>query len=709
MQSTEETPNASHSLNMKTANHISIATAFIILCITSTSILHAQQQDNDSTQLSATLNEVVVKSPESIQSGNRLMYYPSKELRETMATSSQLLAGLQIPDLIVNPSNGDIAISGGGKLLIKINGRKASTTDLLTISAKEVTKVEYIPNPGVRYKDYSGVLEITLRQRKQGYGTLLNILQSPNRGWGDYTVALKYNTGSSEWSADYHSNPMWGMDCYRNNDETIHRHDGSVIQRKEYGMNTPNRMVTHRAALQYSYAIKSSILFNAQARLLRKNDRYASSGKIITCHNSTMSESIEKEIAPFSSWQGDLDLYFHWKINRNNKVYFNIVPTVVRSTSRRIYETTDLSISSKIDTRAVMLLGESVWERNIVDGIMTAGVRGETHRERAIYRHDESIIRNNNFEGHTFVEWSHNFGNFRYIAGVDVSIFHLTSPMSRDFANISPRLFSRYTPLPWMGISVSFDGTTVNPSAVQLSPVEQRIDRFQYSEGSPFLKPFHRYNSKLELDFNVNNTTAKLTVADCYSSNPIMSAKSFVANKIMQTYHNSGFHNDLIIKGQLRTPLGIQQLTLSLEGGWHKMVSKGISYRHTYSQGFVNVQLMFINGPWWFMAKYNNAYNLLWGEMISSVNNNLLNIGIGYRYKSATFMAGIVNPIGNVSLKSRDVSAIASYERTYHAASTNCLAWIGITLNIHKGNRRAATQKKLDNNKTYTTIKTIQK
>lgn len=116
----EETPNASHSLNMKTTNHISIATAFIILCFPSTSILHAQQQDNDSTQLSATLNEVVVKSPESIQSGNRLMYYPSKELRETMATSSQLLAGLQIPDLIVNPSNGDIAISGGGKLLIKI-------------------------------------------------------------------------------------------------------------------------------------------------------------------------------------------------------------------------------------------------------------------------------------------------------------------------------------------------------------------------------------------------------------------------------------------------------------------------------------------------------------------------------------------------------------------------------------------------------------
>lgn len=118
---------------------------------------------------------------------------------------------------------------------------------------------------------------------------------------------------------------------------------------------------------------------------------------------------------------------------------------------------------------------------------------------------------------------------------------------------------------------------------------------------------------------------------------------------------------------------------------------------------------MYITGHWWFMAKYNNAYNILWGEMISTVNNNLLNLGMGYRYRSAVFMVGIVNPIGNVSIKSRDLSELAGYERTYHAASTNCLAWIGITLNIISGKSRAATQKKLENIKTYEPIKNIQK
>lgn len=221
----------------------------------------AQEAEGDSLSMSATLQEVVVEAPNTLQLGNRSIYYPSKELKDAMATSSQLLAGLQIPELIVNPANGSVSLSGGGKLSIRINGRPASETELMSISSKDISKVEYISNPGTRYGDVDGVLDIAVRRRNDGYGVLLNLLQSPNRGWGDYTAALKYNTGRSEWSADYHSNPMWHMDCYRNNIETINIPGTGTIVRKEEGIKTPNRMVTHRASLQYSYAYKSSLLF----------------------------------------------------------------------------------------------------------------------------------------------------------------------------------------------------------------------------------------------------------------------------------------------------------------------------------------------------------------------------------------------------------------------------------------------------------------
>ena len=50
---------------------------------------------------------------------------------------------------------------------------------------------------------------------------MLNLLQSVNRGWGNYVATLKYNVGKSEWKVDYKFNPMWNMDCYRNNRENF--------------------------------------------------------------------------------------------------------------------------------------------------------------------------------------------------------------------------------------------------------------------------------------------------------------------------------------------------------------------------------------------------------------------------------------------------------------------------------------------------------
>lgn len=672
-------------------------------------ITHAQTELPDTAGFSTTLQEIVVKAPETARLGNKDIYYPTDELRKSMSTSSQLLAGLQIVDLIVNPTTGDIAISGGGKLSIRINGRPASTTELMAISAKDISKVEYVSNPGVRYGDATGVLNITVKRKNEGYGVMLNLLQSPNRGWGDYTLGLKYSTGRSEWSADYHSNPMWHMDCYRDNVETIDLGSNGEVERLERGIKTPNRMVTHRASLQYSYANKSSLLFNVQARLLRQNDRYASTGSITTDFKGFVSEGIETEIAPYTSWQGDLDLYLHWKINDRNKVYFNVVPSILNSNSERIYESDGISIYNQIKTKGYSLLAETLWEGRISRGTLTAGFRESLRNANADYQIVDALFKDHSSESHYFAEWNQSDGNFRYIVGIDGALFNFSSPVSKSYFNIVPKLFMRYSPFSWGGVSLAMDGNAVNPTIMQLNPIREQIDRYQYAEGNMELRPYRIYKSSIEFDFNLKDIHGKLSFTDKYAHRPIMGGKGLEDDRIIQSYYNYGFHNDFIIKGQIRMPLFINNLTLSIEGGWYTMTSKGINYRHQYSQAFVNAQLMLMIGKWWFMAKYNNAYNELWGDMISSVNNNLLNFGIGYRYKDFTFMTGIVNPIGNVSLKSRHLSQLAGYERTYHAASTNCLAWVGITLNLYKGKKRAATQKKLDNTTIYETIKNVQK
>lgn len=118
---------------------------------------------------------------------------------------------------------------------------------------------------------------------------------------------------------------------------------------------------------------------------------------------------------------------------------------------------------------------------------------------------------------------------------------------------------------------------------------------------------------------------------------------------------------------------------------------------------------MYVNGPWWVMLKYNTTYNALWGEDIYSTNNNMLNIGVGYTYRNATFMAGAFNPIGSISVKSRDLNAIAGFDREYKVSSTRQLFWVGVTLNLYKGKKRSASQRKLNNSQTYESINNVKK
>jgi len=46
-------------------------------------------------------------------------------LKNATNNGIQLLEGLQIPDLIINPATGSIEKVGGGELSIRINGRPA--------------------------------------------------------------------------------------------------------------------------------------------------------------------------------------------------------------------------------------------------------------------------------------------------------------------------------------------------------------------------------------------------------------------------------------------------------------------------------------------------------------------------------------------------------------------------------------------------------
>lgn len=669
----------------------------------------AQGADADTTAMAKQLDEIVVQAPANIVVGNKRIFYPVKELKSATNSCVQLLAGLQIPELIVNPASGSVSLSGDNKLSIRINGRQVSEAELASISSKDITKVEYIDNPGVRYGDANGVLDITVKRHDGGYGVMLNILQSPNRGWGNYSAAFKYYLGKSEWMVDYSSNPMWDMDCYRDNYEHIISSDGISISRFEAGKKVPNRMVTHHASVQYSYADAGNLLLNVQARLLRRNDKNISEGDITTDIDGTSVIGFEREASLIKSWQADLDLYCFYKINNRNKLYLNIVPTIIDGSNSRSYLSSATTIDSEIDNSGSRLLAEAIWETRFAGGSLSSGLRSSYSYDKARYVLSDAIVKEVTLNNYIFSEWSQSLNNWQYAVGLGATLFSIFHPVSYSVSFLNPRISLRYKPADSSTLLLSLSTTTVPPSINQLNPVLQQVDSYQFSKGNIDLRPFQRCEQQLAYDFSYRNIYIKGRLSNRYANNPVMGEKHYEAGEIVGSFANAGFNNDFEINAMLRIPLFLTQLTLSVDGGWHSTVSKGLNYRHTYSQPFINAQLMYMSGPWWVMIKYNSSYNSLWGEMISSTNQNLLNIGVGYTYRKATFMAGIVNPFGNVALHSENLNAIAGYDRTYQASGSNQLVWVGFTLNLQQGKRRAKMQKKLDNSTIYESINNTMK
>lgn len=664
---------------------------------------------SDSLAISKALGEVTVSAPQQRRLGGKTVYIPSVDLVKAVNSGVQLLAGMQIPELVVDISTGTMSLMGGGRLSIRIDGRPASAMDVASLSPDKIAKVEYISDPGVRYGDYDGVIDISLRRSgaANGYAVFTNLLQSVNRGWGDYTASLKYDTGRSHWGIDYHSNPMWNMDCYRDNAESITMSDGQYISRTETGIPMSNRMVTHRASLSYSYGAGRDMLLNLQARLFRTDDKYVTAGDIVTRTGGVSEYSYECEVNPVKSWQWDVDIYFHKRLNSKHTIYVNIIPTWTDSHSSHIYDADDLHIDNHIDSKGTRLLSEALWEGRIGTGMLSAGMRSNV----SWHTSDDVVQKTRErYAVYTpFVQWKHNAERWQYYIGAEMVHYHVSAPMSKTYTSVNPKAFVRYASEKCGGISLYLETMSAYPALDELIPTLQRIDRYQWYCGNVGLEPYQRYTAKFKYDHKIHRADVGLTVSNIRAVNPVMTHKMYVEDMILGMPVNHGYNNHFEIKGNLRLPLFSGMLTLTAEGGWHAITSRGTDYRHTYSQPFVNAQIMLMHRGWWCIVKYNSVYNTLWGERISSLNNNLMNIGVGYTYRYATFMTGIVNPMGNVAISSHDLSDIAGYDRTYQASGSRQLVWVGVTLNFRHGKSKGTVRKKLDNSQQYESIKNATK
>lgn len=275
------------------------------------------------------LKGVTVEAARVVEKVDRQIIFPTKEQVKTASNGYDLLDNLSLPTIIVNRAERKVQSLKGGDVQIRINDVKASMQDVLALQPDEVTKVEFINVPGLKYGDSNldAVINYQVRRRYAGYVAGVSTMQGTKAGFNNSDGYFKYNVKKSEFSINYSFS-------YRSVEErsyeslgTYHLPTGETLHRNYLGYDSPFLYTTNNVQLGYNlsepdkYTLNVRLNFyNHNSPVRGMNQLYQESGKAnqYLQNNRKMLEQIPS-----------LDIYYSLNMPHDQNLALNLVGTYI--------------------------------------------------------------------------------------------------------------------------------------------------------------------------------------------------------------------------------------------------------------------------------------------------------------------------------------------------------------------------------------------
>lgn len=123
-------------------------TLFAVFMLVMVSVAALGQETTDT----VTLGEVVVKGARVVRRVDGKTLYPTEIEKKHSHSGYSLLNKLALPDIRIDEMSRSVqSISNRGDVQVRINDIVANANDMQAIDVANITSVDYIDNPGVRY------------------------------------------------------------------------------------------------------------------------------------------------------------------------------------------------------------------------------------------------------------------------------------------------------------------------------------------------------------------------------------------------------------------------------------------------------------------------------------------------------------------------------------------------------------------------------
>ena len=661
-------------------------------------------------EASTELSEVVVEGDAVIQKVDRQILLPNKEQLGASSDGMSLLQNLQIPRIVVNPVENSVKTLANQEVQLRINGIEASNSEVMAINPKDVIRIEYHDQPGVRYNGAAAVINYIVKHRDTGGNLMLNASNGVTMpGWGEYHLSGKVNFGKSSFSLITHYSPR---DIYwtRTNAETYNFSTGT-IENREVG--EPTRFKGNPVNLGLSYnwtngeknmlqiALRDNMLFMPQSETNRDSYLYQGTDSFaIHDHESTQS------ISP------SLDIYYEHNLPDDNHLYFDVVGTYINSSNDRRFEqlplgetvadTTD--VTSRVRGNKYSLIGEAIYEKDWENIGLTVGVRhNQQWVENTYLGSADATVNMTTAETYAFAEVQQRVKQFSYAVGIGAMHTYIEQGGQKSSNWIArPQLTLSYDF--GKGVFWKYKGyvSGYQPSLSAMSDVAQQIDKYQIRQGNPNLKPVMFVANEMQLSWQSKYVNLNIWANYSYDHKPIMEEtyEQLIDGQAyaIRTYANHrGFHR-LQVAPSVQVRLLQNKLIFTVAPFANYYVSLGNSYTHKHFNPGVRASFMGMYNGWQFFGEVTTRYNNLWGETLE-YGEFYHQIGVGYNADKWGFRAMLMNPfsVKGYSIETKDLSALAPNTQHAEMRDFRQMLILNFHCNLDFGTQRRDSGKRINN------------
>lgn len=645
-----------------------------------------------------TLDEVTVKAAKVVNKADGMIIYPTDAQKQASNNGYSILEKLTLANLrIDNISHSITAIDNRGGVQIRINGIVVGKSEMLALNPKDIAKIDFINNPGVRYGDgIAYVIDIVTRRNESGYTIGTDLTSALTTLQGDDMVYGKWNKGKSELSLSY------DVSGYRTKGEKSRQtadytlKDGRIYTIERNDVESLRKSISHDAKLTYNWADSTATVFQASLSGAFNNapDNYTVKDIVDgTRQYKATSRAKDKSYSPV------LDIYFFRQLTPRQSITANAVGTYISTQTSSFYDE-GAPYKYDVDGKTASLLTEVIYENRLKPFTFSTGLNYSYKHIKNDYSGDaSSLTKTNNNRLYAFAEIKGMLQPFSYALGMGASFIHYTQNGHRyNFWTFHPKASLTYQINNSMQLSYTYQMQDKVSRIAMTSDAMVRTNSMEWTVGNPDLKPSHDMEHRLRVSYSTSRlqTFVEGYYKQCLKPNMAHYERTD-DNQFIYTQINQKEIDVLDVYAYASYWLLPEKLQIAANGGIYRCFNFGYDYTHCYTSWFYASSITAYLGNFTLQGYVDNGNRFLEGES-KGYNGAYSVLKASYTWRDWQFSLSWANPfMSNYKSYENELLNRNLYKHTigYSKANSNMIS-LNISWRLSRGSKHKSAEKRIN-------------